>query len=291
MANQEIVTIKTAGMKERSMVSSALIFVAVFVLAALFVIPFFLMVLNSVKLSTEFIANPFSWPTEFHFENYGNAFDTMNFMNSFKNSILICVVATVISTALSAMNAYVLTRFASWKINKFLYMILIAAMVVPFQVIMIPLVKIFGSMLGLSNNIWTVTLIDIGLNIPFPTFLFCGFIGGIPKDLDEAAMIDGASMERTFFNIIFPLLKPIIITSIVFTALSIWNDYILASTFLSVKEVKTLPLMTYSFLATRSADYAPMMAGLVLMMLPVLILYMVGQKYIIGGIVAGSVKG
>lgn len=291
MANQEIATIKTAGMKERSMVSSALMFVVVFVLAALFVIPFFLMVLNSVKLSTEFIANPFSWPAEFHFENYGNAFDTMNFMNSFKNSILICVVATVISTALSAMNAYVLTRFASWKINKFLYMILIAAMVVPFQVIMIPLVKIFGSMLGLSNNIWTVTLIDIGLNIPFPTFLFCGFIGGIPKDLDEAAMIDGASMERTFFNIIFPLLKPIIITSIVFTALSIWNDYILASTFLSVKEVKTLPLMTYSFLATRSADYAPMMAGLVLMMLPVLILYMVGQKYIIGGIVAGSVKG
>lgn len=291
MANQGITTIKTAGMKERNMVSSVLIFVVVFVLAALFVIPFFLMVLNSVKLSTEFIANPFSWPTEFHFENYGNAFSTMNFMNSFKNSILICVIATVVSTGLSAMNAYVLTRFASWKINKFLYMILIAAMVVPFQVIMIPLVKIFGSTLGLSNNIWAVTFIHIGLNIPFPTFLFCGFIGGIPKDLDEAAMIDGASMERTFFNIIFPLLKPIIITSIVFTALSIWNDYILASTFLSVKEVKTLPLMTYSFLATRSADYAPMMAGLVLMMLPVLILYMVGQKYIIGGIVAGSVKG
>ncbi len=291
MADKEFSVSNMAGMKKNRMISSVVLFVVVLVLAVLFVMPFFLMVLNSFKLSTEFIANPFSWPAEFHFENYGNAFNTMNFLNSFKNSILICVIATVASTALSAMNAYVLTRFASWRINKFLYMILIAAMVVPFQVIMIPLVKIYGSTFGLSNNIWMVTFIHIGLNIPFPTFLFCGFIGGIPRDLDEAAMIDGASMEGTFFRIIFPLLKPIIITSIVFTALSIWNDYILASTFLSVKEVKTLPLMTYSFLATRSADYAPMMAGLVLMMLPVLILYMVGQKYIIGGIVAGSVKG
>ena len=114
---------------------------------------------------------------------------------------------------------------------------------------------------------------------------------GGPVELDEAALIDGASPERTFFSIIFPLLKPITMTNIVFVALSIWNDYILASTLLSLKEVKTLPLMTYAFLTTKSADYAPMMAGLVLTMLPVMILYLFGQRYIIEGIVAGSVKG
>ena len=236
------------------------------------------------------MANPFSLPEIFHTENYKNAIDTMNFLNSFKNSIIICVVATAVSVTLSSMNAYVLTR-KKWKITKACYMILIAAMVVPFQVIMIPLVKMYGSGLGLTNNIWLVTFLHIGLNIPSPTFLYSGFITGVPVELDEAALIDGASPERTFFSIIFPLLKPITMTNVVFVALSIWNDYILASTLLSMKEVKTLPLMTYAFLTTKSADYAPMMAGLVLTMLPVMILYLFGQRYIIEGIVAGSVKG
>lgn len=274
---------------KKKVINRIVLFIVVFFLAVLFVMPFYLVIMNSFKLSTEFIKNPFSLPTG-HYENYGKAWVSMNFLNSLKNSLLICIIATGISTILSGMNAYVISRF-KWKVNKAIYMILIAAMVIPFQVIMIPLVKIYGNTLGLSNNIWMVTFIHIGLNIPFPTFLFCGFITGIPKELDEAALIDGASYEKTFFRIVFPLLKPIIITCVVFTALSIWNDYILASTFLSLKEVKTLPLMTYSFLATRSADYAPMMAGLVLMMLPVLILYAFGQKYIIGGIVTGSVKG
>lgn len=282
-------------MKKRSMKQKKnlrwLLFIVVLLLAILFVMPFFLVILNSFKESSEFVANPFSFPSIVHIENYGTALEKMNFAQAFLNSILICVIATVVSSVLSAMNAYVLTRYSSWKINKIVYMILVAAMVIPFQVVMIPLVKIYGSTLGLANNIWIVTFFHIGLNIPFPTFLYCGFIGGIPEELDEAALIDGASSEKTFFSIIYPLLKPITITCVVFTALSIWNDYILASTFLSVKEVKTLPLMTYSFLTTHSADYAPMMAGLVLMMLPVLILYLIGQKYIIEGIVAGSVKG
>jgi raffinose/stachyose/melibiose transport system permease protein len=278
-------------MKEKKNISRVLFFILALVLALLFVMPFFLVILNSFKESREFVANPFSLPTKFMLTNFQKAFETMNFLNAFKNSIIICVIATGVSSILSAMNAYVLSRYAHWKINKIMFMTLVAAMVIPFQVIMIPLVKLYGSTLGLSNNIWMVILIHIGLNIPFPTFLYCGFMGGIPVELDEAAYMDGCSSEKTFFQIIFPLLKPITITSIIFTALSIWNDYILASTFLSVKEVKTLPLMTYAFLTTHSADYAPMMAGLVLTMLPVLLLYLAGQKYIIEGIVAGSVKG
>lgn len=277
-------------MKEKKTRSTVVVFLIVLVLAVLFVMPFFLVILNSFKESSEFVANPFSLPSSLKFENYANAFDTMNFLNSFKNSLIICVIATLVSSLLSAMNAYVISR-KKWKLTKAVYMLLVAAMVVPFQVIMIPLVNIYGSRLGLTNNIWMVTYIHIALNIPFPTFLYCGFMGGIPVELDEAALIDGASQEKTFFQIILPLLKPITITAVVFTALSIWNDYILASTFLSLKEVKTLPLMTYAFLASHSADYAPMMAGLVLTMLPVLILYAVGQRYIIEGIVAGSVKG
>lgn len=279
-------------MKERAKVKSStvVVFIIVLILAILFVIPFFLVILNSFKTSADFAADPFSFPDIIMLGNYIKAFRTMNFTNSFKNSLLICLVSTAVSSVLSAMNAYVLSR-KKWKVNRVIFMILVAAMVIPFQVIMIPLVKMYGNSLGLANNIWMVTYIDIGLNIPFPTFLYCGFIGGIPEELDEAALIDGASPEKTFYTIIYPLLKPITITCVVFTALSVWNDYILASTFLSVKEVKTLPLMTYAFLTNHSADYAPMMAGLVLTLIPVLLLYFVGQKYIIEGIVAGSVKG
>ena len=277
-------------MEAKKKSNTVIVFIVVLLLAVFFIIPFFLVILNSFKTSPDFVANPFSLPTKLHTENYETAFNTMNFLNSFKNSIIICVIATGVSVVLSSMNAYVLTR-KKWKITKTFSMILIAAMVVPFQVIMIPLVKLYGSGLGLTNNIWLVTFIHIGLNIPSPTFLYSGFITGVPVELDEAALIDGASPERTFFSIIFPLLKPITMTNIVFVALSIWNDYILASTLLSLKEVKTLPLMTYAFLTTKSADYAPMMAGLVLTMLPVMILYLFGQRYIIEGIVAGSVKG
>ena len=277
-------------MEAKKKSNTVIVFIVVLLLAVFFIIPFFLVILNSFKTSPDFVAIPFSLPTKLHTENYETAFNTMNFLNSFKNSIIICVIATGVSVVLSSMNAYVLTR-KKWKITKAFYMILIAAMVVPFQVIMIPLVKLYGSGLGLTNNIWLVTFIHIGLNIPSPTFLYSGFITGVPVELDEAALIDGASPERTFFSIIFPLLKPITMTNIVFVALSIWNDYILASTLLSLKEVKTLPLMTYAFLTTKSADYAPMMAGLVLTMLPVMILYLFGQRYIIEGIVAGSVKG
>lgn len=277
-------------MEAKKKSNTVIVFIVVLLLAVFFIIPFFLVILNSFKTSPDFVANPFSLPTQLHTENYSTAFNTMNFLNSFKNSIIICVVATGVSVVLSSMNAYVLTR-KKWKITKACYMILIAAMVVPFQVIMIPLVKMYGSGLGLTNNIWLVTFLHIGLNIPSPTFLYSGFITGVPVELDEAALIDGATPERTFFSIIFPLLKPITMTNVVFVALSIWNDYILASTLLSLKEVKTLPLMTYAFLTTKSADYAPMMAGLVLTMLPVMILYLFGQRYIIEGIVAGSVKG
>lgn len=277
-------------MVKRKQTNQWIIFCIVLIMAILFVMPFFLVILNSFKESTAFVANPFSLDTFGKAENYVTAFDTMTFPNAFKNSIIIVVIATAVSSILSAMNAYVITRY-KWKINKVVYMLLIAAMVIPYQVIMIPQVKLYGSYLGLTNNIWLVTFLHIGLNIPFPTFLYSGFVSGIPVELDEAALIDGASTERTFFTIILPLLKPITITCVIFTALSIWNDYILASTFLSLKEVKTLPLMTYAFLGNHSADYAPMMAGLVLTMLPVLILYLVGQKYVIEGIVAGSVKG
>ena len=156
---------------------------------------------------------------------------------------------------------------------------------------MIPLVKIYAGQFGFSNSLAIVAYIGIGLNIPFAVFLYNGFIEGIPKELDEAALIDGCSFTGTFFKIILPLLKSIIITVTVFVAMGIWNDYLMSSLFLTKQETKTLAIAIKTFLTNHSAEYAPMMAGLLLSIVPVLIFYLIGQKYIIEGVVAGSVKG
>ena len=164
-------------------------------------------------------------------------------------------------------------------------------MVAPFQVYMIPLVRIYAGKFGLSNNLLMVVYIAVGLNLPFAVFLYKGFTEGIPEELDEAARIDGCGFTRTFFRIIMPLLKPLIITVTVFVAMGVWNDYLMSSLFLTKTHTKTLAIAIKTFLTNHSAEYSPMMAGLLLGILPMLAFYLIGQKYIIEGVVAGSVKG
>jgi raffinose/stachyose/melibiose transport system permease protein len=143
----------------------------------------------------------------------------------------------------------------------------------------------------MSNNLAIVIYVGIGLTIPFSVFLYRGFLNSIPKELDEAALIDGCSMEKTFFRIILPLMKPIMVTVMVFVGLGSWNEYLMTSLFLTRTETRTLSIAAFTFLTNRSADYSPMMAGLVLGIIPILIFYLFGQKYIIEGVVQGSVKG
>ena len=191
---------------------------------------------------------------------------------------------------ISSMAGYLFAR-KKWKINKIIFMAFLASMVAPFQVYMIPLVRIYAGIFGLSNNLLMVSYIAVGLNVPFAVFLYSGFVEGIPAELDEAALIDGCSFTRTFFHIIMPLLKPIIITVTVFVAMGVWNDFLMSSLFLTKTDFKTLAISIKTFLTNHSAEYAPMMAGLLLSVLPVLIFYLIGQKYIIEGVIAGSVKG
>ena len=267
-----------------------LLFAVMFVMLLLFIVPFYLVVLNTFKTTQQFIINPFSFPDTLNLENYIEAIRKMNFVVSFRNTAFIAVGTVMLNTLVSSMAAYVFSR-KKWKINKALFMMLVLSMVAPFQVYMIPLVKIYSGFLGMSNNLITVIYIATGLNVPFAVFLYEGFLNSIPRDLDEAAVIDGCSMEKTFFRIILPLLKPIMITVMVFVGLAVWNDYLMSSLFLTKEKTKTLSLAAFTFLTNHSADYSPMMAGLVLGIIPVLIFYIIGQKYIIEGVVQGSVKG
>ncbi len=276
-------------MKTSNVKKNVTFIVTLFVLI-LFMVPFFVLVINTLKTTNEFIKTPFALPKSIYLENFTVAVRRMNFWVALKNTAIITVLTVVVNTLVASMTGYFFAR-RDWKINKVIFGAFLASMVAPFQVYMIPLVKIFGGKLGLSNTLGVVIYVAVGLNIPFAVFLYHGFIEGIPKELDEAAKIDGCSFTGTFFRIILPLLKSIIITVTVFVAMGAWNDFLMTSLFLTKQDTKTLAIAIKTFLTNHSAEYAPMMAGLFLSIIPVLVFYLIGQKYIIEGVVAGSVKG
>lgn len=168
---------------------------------------------------------------------------------------------------------------------------MIASMVVPFQVLMIPLVSIYGSSLGMLNSKSSLIFFYLGFGMNLAVFMYHGFIkSSVPISLEEAAKLDGCTKFQTFFLVVLPLLKSITSTMIVLDVLWIWNDFLLPSLVLGKKELYTLPLSTYSFYGTYSNDLGKIMAGLVMTVLPVIALYLFLQKHIISGIVSGAVK-
>ncbi|SKB92646.1 raffinose/stachyose/melibiose transport system permease protein [Lachnospiraceae bacterium] len=266
------------------------LFIATVIVLILFMVPFYMLVVNSFKSTAEFLKNPFALPQSLVLDNFFTAVERMNFGKSLFNTAFITVTAVAVNMIVTSMTGYLFAR-KKWKVNKIIFIAFLASMVAPFQVYMIPLVRIYAGLLGFSNNLMMVAYVAVGLNVPFAVFLYSGFVEGIPVELDEAALIDGCGFTRTFFYIIMPLLKPIIITVTVFVAMGVWNDFLMSSLFLTKTETKTLAIAIKTFLTNHSAEYAPMMAGLFLSVLPVLIFYLIGQKYIIEGVIAGSVKG
>ena len=168
---------------------------------------------------------------------------------------------------------------------------MLASMIVPFQVVMIPLIAIYGAQLHWLNHRMTMVFMNLGFGVSMCTFMCHGFIkGNIPVALEEAARIDGAGYHRTFFTIVFPLLKPILSTVAILEILSYWNDFLLPSMIFTRKEFYTLPLAIRTFYGEFSSDYGNIMAGLTLSVAPVILVYLILQKHVIGGIVAGAVK-
>ena len=258
-----------------------------------YMFPFLMVVINSLKQKRDIIKSPFSWLFTIKglsFDNFVKAFVQMDFLNAFKNSLIVTASATILVTFLAAMLAYYIVRRNN-VISRIAFALMVASMIIPFQAIMIPLVSIYGSGLGILNHRITLIFMHTGFSMAMSVFMFHGFIkGNIPMALEEAAYIDGATHTQTFFQVVFPLLKPIISTLVILNALAFWNDYLLPSLVLTDKELLTLPLSTYSFYGTYSADYGTIMAGLLLCVIPILALYIVLQKQIINGVVTGAVK-
>lgn len=257
-----------------------------------YMFPFIMVLINSFKTKRDIIKEPMALIGSHgaSLDNYVEAFKKMNFIRAFLNSFCITGVSVVLIIITSAMCAYLFVRM-DYKINKVFFGLMIASMVIPFQVIMIPLVSIYGGSFHLLNHRLTLILMHVGFSTAQSVFMYHGFIkSNIPMSLEEAAKLDGCTKYQTFFRIVFPLLKPTTATLVILYAMGIWNDFLLPSLVLTQKELYTLPIATQMFYGTYSSDLGLIMASLLMVAAPVIVLYLFLQKYIIAGVVAGAVK-
>jgi raffinose/stachyose/melibiose transport system permease protein len=279
-----------AKQKKRRQVITIIVLIIVFIL---FVIPFLLVLINVFKTKGDITSNPLALIGEhgFTLQNFPEAMAKMDFWNVFKNSAIITFSATILTILFSAMASFVIVR-NNWKACTLFFALMIASMVIPFQVLMVPLVSVYGGIFGILGSRITLIFMHVGFSVSMATFMFHGAIhSNIPLELEEAALIDGCSRWQTFWKIVFPLLKPTVATVAIIDAMAFWNDYLLPSLVLTDKEIYTIPIATQAFYGTYSTDIGLVMAALLLAMLPILILYLFLQKHIVAGVTAGAVKG
>lgn len=262
-------------------------------LLAAYIFPFFMVLINAFKEKVDVIKNPLSLLGErgFILSNFPAAMEKMNFFRASGNSLLITGVSVVLIVLFSAMAAYIMAR-ENWLVCRVFFSLLILSLAIPFQVLMIPLVSIYGGMFGILNHRLTLIFMHVGFGVGMSSFLFYGAVKStIPPEMEESAALDGCGRFRIFFQVVLPLLKPIVATTVIINALNLWNDYLLPSLILGDSRLHTLPVAARVFYGAFSSDLGLLLAALVLMIIPVLLLYLLLQKYIIEGVVAGAVKG
>ena len=275
-------------MKTNKLIANIIKYIVISGLLLVYIVPFIFVLVNSFKDRKDVISNPLALPSTFKFSNYISAFEKMNYGHAFVNTLIITVLSVLIIIIFSSMTAYILVR-KNWKFNKIMFFAMVISMIIPFQGIMIPLVSIYGS-IGMLNTKWALIYMYLGFGMSLAVFMYHGFIKSIPVELEEAAMIDGATRFQTFWQIVFPIMKPITMTITTLDMLWIWNDFLLPSLILVAPNEKTLQLSTYAFNGTYTSDYGLSMSALMLSILPVLIIYLFLQKSIIGGVLQGSIK-
>ena len=257
-------------------------------LAILFLIPFYFVIINSVKSFAEILIDAAAFPKEILFSNYAKVWNIINFPRAFWNSLIITVASNIGIVIISSMAAWKMVRTPN-KFSKILFITIVSAMVIPFQTVMIPLMKLGGT-LGIVNSIPGLVIMYFGFGVPLSLFLYHGFVKSVPIEIEEAAKIDGCSQFGVFWRIVFPLLKPITITVIILNTLWIWNDYLLPLLVLQSSELRTIPLATSSFFAQYTKQWDMGLAALVLGIAPVIVFFLFLQRHIIKGIAAGSIK-
>lgn len=256
-----------------------------------FLYPVFIVLINSLKLKFSISQSPFSLPNKDTFiglENYREGIENTDFLSAFFWSLFVTVLSVVVIIVFCSMTAWYITRFRS-KGNSLLYYALTFSMIVPFQMIMFTMSKL-ANILGLDNPLGLVFLY-LGFGAGLSVFMFSGFVKGVPITIEEAAAIDGCNTFMIFWRVVFPILKPTAITVAILNTMWIWNDYLLPFLIIG-NDYKTIPIaVQYLKGGYGSVDMGALMAILLLSIIPVIIFYLLGQKFIIKGVAQGAVKG
>jgi len=250
-------------------------------------VPILLIFINSLKDKYESSSMSISLPKSIHLENYATVINEGKLIESFSNSMMYSVVSIILGIIVTTMAAYVISRNKT-KLNKFMYFFIVLGLAMPINFVTLMKVMQFTHLL---NTRLGICLLYAAVKIPFSVFVIYGFIGTIPKDIDEAGIIDGSGPLTLFFKIIMPLLKPVIVTVGILNFLDAWNEFVLPLYFLNSTSKWPMTLAVYNFFGQFASSWNLVCADIVLTSLPVIIIYLIGQKYIVAGMTSGSVKG
>ncbi len=257
--------------------------------ALLFLAPFYITLCYSLKTREEITATGLAFPTRFALSNFTEAVEAADFFHTLGNSLFTTVPGVLGLTIVCTMASYIIAR-RNTRFYRAWYYLFLGTILVPFQTLMLPLyVNLKG--LGLLNSLVGFTLTAMGFLVPFTILIVTGFVKTVPRDIEEAAGIDGASRYQAFVHIVLPLLKPIVVSSVILNTLSLWNDFQVAILILQRIAVRTLPLTQFYFFGENSSELNLAFALFLLSMLPILILYFVLQEHVTSGLTAGAVKG
>ena len=279
-------------MKKQNRTSNVFISIFLSCLSILFLVPIFVVLLNSFKNKFYISKAPFTWPAGATFaglDNYVNGIIKSGFTKAMGYSFFITISSVIVIIVFTSMTAWYITRLHS-KVASGLYYLFVFSMIVPFQMVMFSMSKV-ANVLHLDSPLGIVVLY-LGFGAGLSVFIFSGFVKGIPLEIEEAAMIDGCNPIQTYFQVVFPLLRPTAITVAILEAMWVWNDYLLPLLVIGNK-YKTIPVAIQGVLTGSygARDMGSLMAMLVLTILPIITFYLIGQKSIIKGVISGAVKG
>lgn len=277
------------------------VYVALITLAVSIIVPVFWVFMASIKENAEFYANPWALPKGFYFQNFVNAFQAAKMGDFILNSVIVTALALVILLVVALPASYVLARF-TFVGKKFFNTLFMAGLFINVNYIVVPIFlmlrgwddvvwEMFGGGFFL-NNIVVLAIVYAATALPFTIYLLAGFFRTLPKAYEEAAAIDGCGHFKTMVKVMFPMAKPSIITVILFNFLAFWNEFIVAQTLMTQESARTLPvgLMNLMQAARGKAEYGRLYAGLVIIMLPTLLLYIAVQKKLTQGMTLGGLK-
>ena len=280
-------------MKKRTGILDKIWIVLLTVLSLLYIYPIVMILFNSLKTETAIsTSTAFKLPTSETFAgltNYINAVMSQGFLKSLGFSLLITVTSVAAILIFCSMCAWYITRVKN-KFSQALYYLFVFSMVVPFQMVMFTLSQTADSLS--LNKPWNIWIIYLGFGAGLAVFMFAGFMKSIPLEVEEASMIDGCNPLQTFFLVVLPILKPTLVSVGIMEAMWVWNDYLLPTLVLDIKKYRTIPMLIQYFRGSYGrVEMGPMMASIMLTVIPIIIVYIAGQKHIIKGVAAGAVKG